>query len=283
MSARSSAPCGHARRCLGTGGRRRDGGGQAPQLTPCRASTPLRCAIPSTSRRPIRTAARRCSTAPTWSRTSSGRGRSDQMEMVNRRARQQFARSRHSPPPSRDRRQGGVSLPPSPPACARAACRSSAVPGQRPARWRPACSASSRWWPCSGEPLNPCISAGCASATFQGVAFASRHPLSVGGLDKKPTSSCTVLGKLLNILSSLSSPFGSRKREGALSCQNDGSRTRDTRMDQGTGRGAHHVVERRNLRQRNRSAAERYEKCSHRQSLPPPTAEAPPIVSDSIG
>src|SRR5512144_3236009 len=44
-----------------------------------------------------------------------------------------------------------------------------------------------------------------AAATFQGVAFASRYPLSAGGLDKKPTSSCTVLGKLLNILSSLSS------------------------------------------------------------------------------
>ena len=62
-----------------------------------------------------------------------------------------------------------------------------------------------------------------------------------------------------------------------------GSRTRDTRMDQGTGCGAHHMVERRNLRQRNRSAAERYEKCSHRQSLPPPTAEAPAVVSESIG
>jgi hypothetical protein len=104
-----------------------------------------------------------------------------------------------------------------------------------------------------------------------------------GAWTKKPTSSCTVLGKLLNILSLLSSLFGSRKREGALSCQNDGSRTRDTRMDQGTGCGAHHMVERRNLRQRNRSAAERYEKCSHRQSLPPPTAEAPAVVSDSIG
>jgi hypothetical protein len=54
-------------------------------------------------------------------------------------------------------------------------------------------------------------------------------------------------------------------------------------MDSGTGGGAHHIVERRDLRQRNRSPAECYEKCGHRQSLPPPAAEAPAAVSGSIG
>jgi hypothetical protein len=57
----------------------------------------------------------------------------------------------------------------------------------------------------------------------------------------------------------------------------------DTRMDSGTGRGAHRIVERRGLRQRNWSPTQRYEKCGHRQSLPPPTAQTPTVVSDPSG
>jgi hypothetical protein len=57
----------------------------------------------------------------------------------------------------------------------------------------------------------------------------------------------------------------------------------DTRMDSGTGCGAHHIVERRGLRQRHWSPTVRYEKCGHRQSLPPPTAETPTVVSDPSG
>ena len=62
-----------------------------------------------------------------------------------------------------------------------------------------------------------------------------------------------------------------------------GVEARGTRMDPGTGSGAHHMVERRDLRQRNRSPAERYEKCRHRQSLPPATGEATAIVSGPFG
>jgi hypothetical protein len=54
-------------------------------------------------------------------------------------------------------------------------------------------------------------------------------------------------------------------------------------MDSGTGCGAHHIVERRGLRQRNWSPTVRYEKCGHRQSLPPPTAQTPTVVSDPSG
>lgn len=57
----------------------------------------------------------------------------------------------------------------------------------------------------------------------------------------------------------------------------------DTRMDSGTGCGTHHIVERRGLRHRNWSPTVRYEKCGHRQSLPPSTAQAPTVVSDPSG
>ena len=85
---------------------------------------------------------------------------------------------------------------------------------------------------------------------------------------------------LHKLLSSLSSLFVSR-RASVLLCQDwTGAEARDTRMDSGAGGGAHHVVERRDLRQRNRSPAERYEKRGHRQSLSPPATEAPAVVSE---
>jgi hypothetical protein len=57
----------------------------------------------------------------------------------------------------------------------------------------------------------------------------------------------------------------------------------DTRMDCGTGCGAHRIVERRDLRQRNWSPIVRHEKCGHRQSLPPPIVQTPTVVSDPSG
>jgi hypothetical protein len=88
---------------------------------------------------------------------------------------------------------------------------------------------------------------------------------------------------LYKLLSALFSLFAS-KRKGVLLCQDwTGAEARDTRMDSGAGGGAHHLVERRDLRQRNRSPAERYEKRGHRQSLSPSAAEAPAVISDAVG